>query len=336
MSAQPAVQIQPARALRLGFLGLGWIGRKRLDAIADLPEIEIAAIADSDVERVAAAREQYHNAVAVADVNALIDSDLDGIVIATPNGCHAEQAVACLKSGVAVFCQKPLATHFADAERVVIAAQRANRLLGVDLCYRYVDGMSELRHRIASGQLGTIAAIDLTFHNAYGPDKRWCLDRELAGGGCLLDLGVHLLDLSSWLQGNPSMQLTSRHLFRQGKTLAAGELEDLAFAEFSQHDGALVRIACSWHAHAGRDAIIGMRILGSEGGAEWRNVDGSFYDFELEVFRGTSREKLGGYPDAWGDRALRAWIQQLAQDRSYDSRAAEYLGTAQLIDAVYA
>jgi predicted dehydrogenase len=345
MSAQPAALTSSARPLRLGFLGLGWIGRQRLDAIASVPGVQIAAIADTDAIRVQAARQQYHDAVAVHGVESLLDCDLDGVIIATPNGVHAQQAIACLSRGLAVFCQKPLATHARDAIRIIEAARRADRLLGVDLCYRYVDGMHELRRRIISGQLGTIAAVDLTFHNAYGPDKSWCLNRELAGGGCLLDLGVHLIDLALWLQGHPETRLLGAQLFKHAKRLGVDdltgdestgdELEDLAYADFCQSNGAHMRIACSWHAHTGRDAVIEMRICGSEGGATWRNIEGSFYDFELEVHRGTSREKLGGYPDAWGDRALRAWIDRLAHDRCWDPQAAEYLHTAKLIDAVY-
>ena len=335
MSARMAIGREVAPALRLGFLGLGWIGRKRLDAIATLPEVHVAALVDSDAQRLESAQRHYGDALASDDVAALLDCDLDGVVIATPNGCHAQQAIACLSQGLPVFCQKPLATNAPDAARVVAAARMANRLLGVDFCYRHVRGMGELRRRIAAGQLGKIAAIDLTFHNAYGPDKRWCFDRSLAGGGCLLDLGIHLIDLALWLRDSQSMTLVSRDLFAQGRAIGADQLEDLAFAEFRQSDGAIVRLACSWHAHMGRDAVIELQILGSEGGAAWRNVNGSFYDFELQVYRGTSREQLGGFPDEWGGRALQAWVRRLAVDRSYDPQCFEFVRSAQLIDAVY-
>ena len=335
MSAQIAIRSEAAPALRLGFLGLGWIGRKRLDAIAALPQVQVAVLADADAQRLESAQRQYSDALAVSDVDALLENDLDGVIIATPNGFHAQQAIACLSAGLAVFCQKPLATNAADAERVVEAARRADRLLGVDFCYRYVQGMAELRQRMACGQLGRIAAIDLTFHNAYGPDKRWCFDRQLAGGGCLLDLGVHLIDLALWLQGNPPLELVARQLFSQGRAIAATQIEDLAVAEFRQPDGALVRLACSWHAHIGCDALIQLQVSGSEGGAAWRNVNGSFYDFELEVYRGTAREKLGGYPDEWGSRALQDWVRRLAVDGSYDPHSIDFIRSARLIDAVY-
>src|SRR5690606_31420282 len=140
-------------------------------------------------------------ATTAAAVESVFGADLDAVVIATPNGLHARQAIACLERGLAVFCQKPLATTLCAVQRVLGAARAADRLLGIDFCYRHVNGMHELRDRVRAGAIGEIVAVDLCFHNAYGPDKSWCQDRLLAGGGCLLDLGVHLLDLALWVQG---------------------------------------------------------------------------------------------------------------------------------------
>ncbi|MGH8179258.1 MAG: Gfo/Idh/MocA family protein, partial [Steroidobacter sp.] len=245
MSAQPMLQADRAHEpLRLGFLGLGWIGRMRLDAIAAAAEVQIAAIADNDAGKLSAAASAYPDAHAGYDLNSLLDCDLDGVVIATPNGAHASQAVACLSRGLPVFCQKPLAITAHDVEQVIDVARSADRLLGIDFCYRHVQGMNDLRRRIQAGELGEILAIDLTFHNAYGPDKPWVYDRRLSGGGCLLDLGVHLIDLALWLQNGPALQLISSRLFARGAPVQIdqGEVEDMAFAEFRQSNDAVVRM----------------------------------------------------------------------------------------------
>jgi predicted dehydrogenase len=196
--------------------------------------------------------------------------------------------------------------------------------------------MGELRRRIGAGMLGEITAIDLEFHNAYGPDKQWCFDKRLAGGGCMLDLGVHLLDLALWLQEGATLELLDAHRFAQGRIAQRDEIEDQAYAELRQSNGAVVRLACSWHAQIGCDAVIEMRMLGSKGGALWRNVGGSFYDFELFACRGAQRETLARGPDEWGPRALAAWAHRLAQDRSFDAGAVEFARSAELIDAIYA
>jgi predicted dehydrogenase len=322
---------------RMGFIGLGWIGRKRLDAL-DPASIEVAALAESDASRLHAAAAAHPDAIAAQTVEALLDAELDGVVIATPNGLHAQQAIACLERGIPVFCQKPLATNLRDVERVVAAARAADRLLGIDFCYRHVSGMHELRRRVQAGEIGDVIAVDLTFHNAYGPDKSWCQDRRLAGGGCLMDLGVHLLDLCLWLQGMPPTERVRSRLFAQGVPVQGCDaVEDLAFAEFIQANGAIVRLACSWHAHIGQGAIIQIAIAGTRGGAHWTNIDGSFYDFQLDLIHGTNRERLSGRGGGgdWGPRALQAWIEQLRISNRFDPEADEIIRSAALIEEVY-
>ncbi|GFE83908.1 oxidoreductase [Steroidobacter agaridevorans] len=336
-SAIPASRLAHARP-RLGFVGLGWIGRKRLDALtADSSAIEVAALVDSDADRLRAAAAVHPDASVSPDVDELLDEDLDAVVIATPNGLHANQAIACLERGLAVFCQKPLATTLSDVQRVLAAARAADRLLGIDFCYRYITGMRELRRRLMSGEIGEVIAISAVFHNAYGPDKSWCKSPALAGGGCLLDLGVHLLDLALWVQGMPPTERVRSRLFAHGQPVQgrAGELEDLAYAEFIQANGAIVRLCCSWYAHIGQPAQIRMEIAGTRGGASWRNVDGSFYDFDVHLFHGTEREQLGTSRDDWGTRALRAWLRQLQVSKRFDAEAENIVRSAALIEEVY-
>jgi predicted dehydrogenase len=338
MSAQPDLpRPRTAQPVRLGFLGLGWIGRKRLDTVAESGLIEVVGLADAASDRATAAAERYPDAVVARDLEALLSCGIDGVVIATPNACHAEQALACLERGIPVFCQKPLATDAAATARVIAAARAADRLLAVDFCYRHVQGMSELRQRLAAGELGQLLSIDLQFHNAYGPDKAWCRDRRLAGGGCVLDLGVHLLDLALWLQSGQQMQLATAHLFERGQRVHArdGAIEDLAIIELRRTDDAVVRLACSWHAHIGGGAAIAMRLLGTNGGAYWRNIDGSFYDFALDLTRGDSAQRLGAPPDDWGGKALLSWAARLQLDSSFDSSVRLIERGATLIDEIY-
>lgn len=333
MSAVPQARTD---RVRLGFVGLGWIGRKRLDAIANDAAVDVAAVFDAVPEKLDDAAKAYPAAQRAASLDELLSAGVDGVVIATPNGAHAAQALRCLHRDTAVFCQKPLATTGREVHQIIDAARAADRLLGIDFCYRHVAGMSELERRIGAGALGEITSIELTFHNAYGPDKQWCFDKGVAGGGCLLDLGVHLLDLALWLQGAPRLDLVTAARFTQGRPAARGDIEDQAYAELRQANGAVVRLACSWYAQIGCDAVIQARILGSKGGALWRNVGGSFYDFELSMCRGAQREALARGPDEWGPRALAAWAHRLAEDRRFDPAADEIACSADLIDAIYA
>ena len=315
---------------RLGFLGVGWIGRNRMEALAADGLAQVAAVADPQAEALAAAAEVAPGAARAESLEELLEQDLDGIVIATPSAFHAAQAVAALERGLAVFCQKPLARDAEETRRVLAAARTADRLLAVDLSYRHVEALRAAREQVAGGAIGEPHTIDLVFHNAYGPDKPWFTQRELAGGGCLIDLGTHLVDLALWLTGAADAEVeTARTLSLHGH-----EVEDHATAELAL--GAVrARLACSWFTPAGRDCAFECTVWGSEAAVSVRNVGGSFYDFRAELWRGTESEVLAEPPDAWGGRAIAAWAEQLRGDHGYDPAADELELVATTIDSIY-
>jgi len=333
---------------RLGFLGTGWIGRHRMQAIAEGGHAVVAAVSDPSPD---AARQAADAARAVAghpadvavvgSLDALLDLGLDGVVIATPSALHADQAVRALERGAAVFCQKPLARTAAESRRVVDAARAADRLLGVDLSYRHTAGVRAVRELVRGGELGRVYAVDLTFHNAYGPDKPWFYDPALAGGGCVIDLGIHLVDLALWTLGWPRVAGAESRLYSKGRPLggAGGAVEDYALATLDLDGGAVVRLACSWHLPAGRDAVIEAAFYGDQGGAAFRNVGGSFYDFAAERFRGTAREPVApegaGGSEPWGGRAAAAWAARLAESPAFDPEVERVVDVAAALDAVY-
>jgi predicted dehydrogenase len=180
--------------------------------------------------------------------------------------------------------------------------------------------------------------VDLTFHNAYGPDKAWFRDPALSGGGCVMDLGVHLVDLALWALDFPAVEGVAAHLSAGGARLGPrpDRVEDHAVATLELAGGAVVRLACSWHLHAGRDAVIEAAFYGTEGGAALRNLDGSFYDFRAERHRGTAQEELSAPPDAWGGRAAVDWAARLAQGGArFDPAAERLVDVARVLDRIY-
>jgi len=322
---------------RLGFLGTGWIGRHRLQAIARDGRADIVAIADLSPERRRAALALAPGAIGCEHLGQLLKQPLDGVVIATPSALHAEHCLAALARGLAVFCQKPLARTAAENAAVVEAARKADRLLGCDLSYRHTEAMRRIRNCVVEGELGQVYAADLVFHNAYGPDKSWARDPALSGGGCAIDLGIHLVDLALWTLGFPEVERVTSRLYAQGQPLPPGAaaVEDYAIAQLELATGSVVRIACSWNLSVGRDAVIEAHFHGSQGGAAMRNVDGSFYDFAAERFRGTQHTPLADPPDAWGGRAIVDWARRLAAGARYDKSIEAIVQVATVLDRVY-
>ena len=333
------IETAPVRSLarpRLGFLGVGWIGRHRMKAILETGVVDATAIADSSPEMAAEAGRLAPGARLVATLDELLDAGVDGVVIATPSALHAEQSIKALERGAAVFCQKPLGRTEWEVRAVVEAARAANRLLAVDLSYRFTEGMRRIRDLVRSGELGRVHAVDLVFHNAYGPDKPWFYDAALSGGGCVMDLGVHLVDLALWTLDFPEVRDVSARLFAGGEPLGPrpGRVEDYAVATLDLA-GTVVRLACSWRLQAGCDAIISAAFYGTQGGAALHNVNGSFYDFVAERYRGTSRETLATPPDAWGGRAGANWAMRLAAGARFEPAAERLADVARVLDRIY-
>jgi predicted dehydrogenase len=308
-----------------------------MQAILGTGAIDVAAIADPSPEMVAEASKFAPDAQLIATLDDILDLGVDGVVIATPSAMHAEQSIRALERGVAVFCQKPLGRTVAEVQAVVDAARNADRLLCVDLSYRFTEGMRRIREIIDSGELGHVYAVDLVFHNAYGPDKPWFYDPALSGGGCVMDLGVHLVDLALWALNNPDIASVTGKLFAGGAPLtdATSQVEDYAVATVELETGAVVQLACSWRLQAGCDAMISASFYGTQGGVSLRNVNGSFYDFTAERYRGTSRETLATPPDEWGARAAADWAFRLAAGERFDPAAEQLVDVARVLDRIY-
>lgn len=319
---------------RIGFLGTGWIGRHRMEAMLATGFVEAVAICDPSDACAADGASLAPAAKRVATLDDMLRLELDGVVIATPSALHAAQSIQALAAGKAVFCQKPLGRTAAETIAVVEAARAADRLLGVDLSYRYTEGTRYIADLVGSGALGRIFAVDLTFHNAWGPDKPWFYDPVKSGGGCVVDLGVHLVDLALWTLGFPEVTNVDARLWSGGSPLAPGSVEDYAVAQFAAGD-TQVRLTCSWRLHAGQEAVIEAAFYGTQGGAALRNVGGSFYDFTAERFDGTAATLLAGPPDAWGGRAASAWAKQLSHSVAFMPEAEQFVSSAKVLDRIY-
>lgn len=323
---------------KLGFIGVGWIGRNRLQAIAESNIAAIQVVSDPNTQYAEEALQFAAGAEVLESLPAILNTNVDGVIIATPSALHASQSIEALEAGKAVFCQKPLGRNALEVKAVVEAAEARDVLLGVDFSYRFTNGIKALKAVLDAGELGDVYGVNLVFHNAYGPDKPWYFDPELAGGGCVMDLGVHLVDLLVWLFNNPEVNEVRSQLFSKGKKIEdiVAQVEDYAVAQLLLNDQIAVQLACSWNLPAGVDAVIEVSIYGTKGGVSFKNVNGSFYDFSTERFYGTSREVISTPGDAWGGKAAIHWAEALAdKGNKFNPEAYQYLKAAEILDRIY-
>jgi predicted dehydrogenase len=197
--------------------------------------------------------------------------EVAAVVICTPNALHVPQARAALEAGKHVLVQKPLALSTDDARAVLECANRAGKLLFVDYSYRYLETSARLRAALSG--LGRPRRVRASFHNIYGPGKGWFYDPALSGGGALIDLGVHLLDLGLDLFRPDVVCLGRAELsFAQGQAV-----EDAALLQL-RLDDLPFELEVSWNAP--RELTdISFTVEAERGVARWENVKGSFFHF---------------------------------------------------------
>ena len=196
--------------MRWGIVGFGWVARDYMaPGIADAGGT-VTAVCDPDpAARMAA---EALGATVYADLGEMFAQRLDAVYIATPNHLHRGAVEACAAAGVPVLCEKPLAATLADAETIVAACARAGVLLGSAFDQRHHAAHRAIREALATGRIGTVTAIRIVYAcwlgrewsgGASSSGTNWRIDPRQAGGGAVIDLAPHGLDLVDALLGEP-------------------------------------------------------------------------------------------------------------------------------------
>ena len=193
------------RKLRMGVIGLG-MGRGHARGYHSHPQAELVALCDLDEKRLGETAEELGVEQTYTDVDAMFKkADLDGVSVALPNKLHAPMTIKALGRGLHVLCEKPMARTVREAERMLQAAQKARRNLMINFSYRFSDMSYALKDEVERGAVGDIYFGRTVWHRRRGFPGfgGWFCDKDMAGGGPLLDLGVHRLDLALWLMDYP-------------------------------------------------------------------------------------------------------------------------------------
>jgi predicted dehydrogenase len=297
------------------------MGLKRLESIQSFGVGQIAAVCDPARDHVARVRARATGAAVCSSLEQMVDLDLDGIVVSTPEALHAQQCLEALSWGLPIFCQRPLARNAAETTAVVLEAQNQDCLLDVDLCYRHLVAVDAIRDLAGSGALGDLYGARLSCRNAGGSQPAWLHDARLSGGGCAADLATHLVDLAVRVLGSPV------------ESVESGVAD--ATARLHLASGAAVDLSCTWSATLGRDAVIEADFFGTRGNALLRNVGGSFYDFVATRVQGDESSLLVEPPDDCAPRALASWAWRVGEGAGFDCEAWELVQLARVIDAIY-
>lgn len=341
--------------LRAGVVGLGWAGQQHMEAYSTLPGVELVAIAGMEDEPRAALGERYGLTRLYSDWKDLVaDGDLDVVSVAVPTFLHAPISVGALQAGIHVLSEKPIARTAAEAQSMVDAAHAAGRVLEVAFNHRRRGDIEALKAAIDAGRIGRPYHGRATWLRRSGIPAlgSWFTNREMAGGGPLIDIGVHVLDYAMHLFGEPRVlavsAVTHSELGTRGRGGAAGgkqdvgsayEVEDLASLLLRLEGGGSVVLETSWAAYRPAGDEFGITLYGTEGGADLRVVDYAPAG-ELTIFTGDGEATADVTVDADPGRGHTAVVETFLQHVADTDHWADYDGSvalerARIIDAAY-
>ncbi|KGX92748.1 oxidoreductase [Pontibacillus halophilus JSM 076056 = DSM 19796] len=271
------------QSLRIGIIGAGAIARG-----AHIPNYQnygehvvVVGVANHNLHKAEACAEEFaipHAYERYEDM--LHELELDAVSICTPNKFHAEQAIAALEAGCHVLCEKPPAISPEEAKRMKEAAEKSGKILMYGFHYRFHSEMETLKRFIDEGELGDIYAVDASYNRRRGiPGWGVFTNKELQGGGTLIDNGVHMLDAALYLMGYPTPKTVLGSTYQEIGTREGvglfGEwdyenfsVEDMARGMITFTNGASLQFQSSFAANIEEKDVQHLQIMGNEGGAQ--------------------------------------------------------------------
>lgn len=346
------------RKVKVGIIGCGGIATgKHLPSLIKVEQVEVAAFFDISMERAQQAADKFGAPGAIvydSYSELLANSDIEVVHICTPNDTHAEISIAALEAGKHVMCEKPMAKTAADARRMVEVAKRTGKKLTIGYNNRFRADSQHLKRVIEDGDLG-----EIYFAKAHAVRRRgvptWgvFLDEEKQGGGPLIDIGTHALDLTLWLMNNyePKVVLgTAYHKLSRKENAANSwgpwdpaifKVEDSAFAMIVMKNGATVMVEASWALNTLDTKEAKSTLCGTEGGADMQDglrINGEkhsrLYVNQLQ-FEAKGADFYEGKKETMQEKEIRLWIDAVVNDKEPIVTPEQSCVVSEILEAIY-
>jgi len=249
--------------IRLAMLGTGSIAQSHAGAAQSIADCEIVAVVNHRPESMAQFANAYNVPRQYATLDALIaDGDIDAVIVGTPNALHAEQSIAALNAGIHVLLEKPMAMNATEARAILAASESSAALLQVAHCLRFIPDLEALRELIAAGAIGDVVRTQgYGLHADWGPSG-WFTQRELSGGGALIDMGLHAIDAARFVLGDPA----PRSVFaRLGSHYGDYDVDDTGFIVIEWAGDAVSTVEFGWRQPHAEGVVGSTHFYGREG-----------------------------------------------------------------------
>ncbi len=349
---------------KIGYIGCGFsahgagsVNEIHFPSISKMEDVELTAFCDLIEEKAIDAAKEFgvKDAKVYTDYKEMLNDDtIDIVHLCTPNRTHCELAVASLKAGKHVYCEKPMAITSTDASKMIEAAKKAKKKLTIGFQYRFKPESLYLNQLCRRGDLG-----DIYFAKAHATRRRavptWgvFLKEEEQGGGPLIDIGAHALDMALWMLDNYRPKSVMGSTFKElSKKKETGNffgdwepdqftVEDSAFAFIKMENGATVFLEASWALNILEPSEAKVTLCGTEAGADMKTgVRINKVDMNRLVVTQTLKvdpENVFDNPPAVkpGASFARMWIDCIRNDTEPVVRPEQALVVTRILEAIY-
>ncbi|MFB5759481.1 Gfo/Idh/MocA family protein [Paenibacillus medicaginis] len=347
-----------SNTVKIAIVGCGGIANgKHMPSLSKQANAEMIAFCDIIKERAEEAAAQYgaEGAKVYDDYNEMLkDGGFDVVHVCTPNDSHSEITVAALEAGNHVMCEKPMAKTTAQAREMLEAAKRTGKKLSIAYQNRYRDDSLYLKEMVENGDLGEIYyGKAIALRRRAVPTWGVFLDEEKQGGGPLIDIGTHALDLTLWLMDNYKPKSVMGSTFhklgqRQNAANAFGpwdpeqfKVEDSAFGFITMENGATIVLESSWALNVSEFGEAKSLLCGTEGGADMKDglrINGEknsrLYETMIDLGAG-GVAFYSGEKETDADREARLWLEAVQNDTEPLVKPEQALVVTEILEAIY-
>jgi predicted dehydrogenase len=346
------------KKLKIGIVGCGGIANgKHLPSLKKLENIEMVAFCDIIEEKAKQAADQFgtEGAKVYKDYKELLkDKSIDVVHVLTPNKSHSFITVDALEAGKHVMCEKPMAKTAAEAKKMVETAKKTGKKLTIGYQNRHRSDSDYLKKLCENGELG-----EIYFAKAHAIRRRavptWgvFLNEEEQGGGPLIDIGTHALDMTLWMMNNYKVKSVMGNVYHKlgSKKDAANawgswnpdefKVEDSAFGFITMENGATIVLESSWALNSLEIGEAQTTLCGTEGGADMK--DGLRINGEKFSKLYTTKPELGaggvafydGKAESEADREARLWIECIINDTEPVVKPEQAIVVTEILEAIY-
>ncbi len=333
------------RPIRIGFIGAGGIARQQAELLKKVPGAEVVAAADVRQAALDQFKTKFNPTHVFRDWKRLLAlPGLDAVSVCTPNKQHCAPTIAALKAGKHVLVEKPMAMNAREARAMVAAARKAGRLLQIGFQWRFTPAAQFLRQRVASDSFGDILYVRCQALRRRGIPSWGVFGRkDLQGGGPMIDIGVHILEMAHFIIGAPPPLSASAacHTYLGNRKPAAlcswgtwdhktYTVEDLAVGFIRFAGGGSLVIESSFAAHIEKD-VFTLQIMGAKGGATFD---------PLQIFtddRGYMLNSTPAFAGSWDgfEYKLRHFVECARDGKKCEAPGEDGLAVQQMLDAIY-